>query len=50
MFTDKASDKDTKRLELERLLVFMREGATVVAHAWIGWRATLMTCAALFRV
>ncbi len=30
VFTDKASGKDTRRPELERLLAFVREGDTVV--------------------
>ncbi|HBV8602002.1 TPA: recombinase family protein, partial [Klebsiella oxytoca] len=33
VFTDKASGKDTQRPELERLLVFVREGDTVVVHS-----------------
>ncbi len=33
MFTDKASGKDTRRPELERLLAFVREGDTVVVHS-----------------
>ena len=33
VFTDKASGKDTKRLELEALLAFAREGDTVVVHS-----------------
>ena len=33
VFTDKASGKDTKRPELEALLVFAREGDTVVVHS-----------------
>ena len=33
VFTDKASGKDTKRPELERLLAFVREGDTVVVHS-----------------
>ncbi len=32
-FTDKASGKDTRRPELERLLAFVREGDTVVVHS-----------------
>ncbi|SXI12159.1 TnpR recombinase [Klebsiella pneumoniae] len=32
VFTDKASGKDTRRPELERLLAFVREGDTVVVH------------------
>jgi DNA invertase Pin-like site-specific DNA recombinase len=32
-FTDKASGKDVKRPELERLLAFVREGDTVVVHS-----------------
>jgi DNA invertase Pin-like site-specific DNA recombinase len=32
-FTDKASGKDTKRPELERLLAFVREGDTVIVHS-----------------
>lgn len=33
LFTDKASGKDTQRLELERLHAFVREGDTVVVHS-----------------
>ncbi|BBQ42439.1 TPA: recombinase family protein [Escherichia coli] len=33
VFTDKASGKDTRRPELERLLAFVREGDTVVVHS-----------------
>lgn len=33
VFTDKASGKDTKRPELERMLAFAREGDTVVVHS-----------------
>ncbi|MBG6218727.1 DNA invertase Pin-like site-specific DNA recombinase [Arthrobacter sp. CAN_A6] len=33
VFTDKASGKDTKRPELENLLVFVREGDTLVVHS-----------------
>ncbi len=33
MFTDKASGKDTKRPELENLLLFVREGDTLVVHS-----------------
>ena len=33
IFTDKASGKDTKRPELERMLAFVREGDTVVVHS-----------------
>jgi DNA invertase Pin-like site-specific DNA recombinase len=33
VFTDKASGKDTQRPELERLLVFVREGDAVVVHS-----------------
>ena len=33
IFADKASGKDTKRPELEALLVFVREGDTVVVHS-----------------
>lgn len=33
LFTDKASGKDTQRLELERLLAFVRDGDTVVVHS-----------------
>lgn len=32
-FTDKASGKDTRRPELERMLTFVREGDTVVVHS-----------------
>ena len=32
-FTDKASGKDTKRPELENLLLFVREGDTLVVHS-----------------
>ena len=33
VFTDRASGKDTKRPELDRLLAFVREGGTVVVHS-----------------
>ena len=33
VFSDKASGKDTRRPELERLLAFVREGDTVVVHS-----------------
>jgi DNA invertase Pin-like site-specific DNA recombinase len=33
LFTDKASGKDTRRPELERLLTFVRDGDTVVVHS-----------------
>ncbi|RZI39663.1 recombinase family protein, partial [Herbaspirillum sp. HC18] len=33
VFTHKASGKDTRRPELERLLAFVREGDTVVVHS-----------------
>ncbi len=33
VFTDKASGKDSKRPELERLVTFVREGDTVVVHS-----------------
>lgn len=33
LFTDKASGKDARRPELERLLAFVREGDTVVVHS-----------------
>lgn len=33
LFTDKASGKDTRRPELERLLAFVREGDTLVVHS-----------------
>lgn len=33
VFTDKASGKDTRRPELERLLTFVRDGDTVVVHS-----------------
>ncbi len=33
VFSDKASGKDTKRPELDRLLTFVREGDTVVVHS-----------------
>ena len=33
VFTDKASGKDTKRPELERMLAFVREGDTVFVHS-----------------
>ncbi len=33
VFTDKASGKDMKRPELDRLLTFVREGDTIVVHA-----------------
>lgn len=33
VFTDKASGKDARRPELERLLGFVREGDTVVVHS-----------------
>ncbi len=33
MFTDKASGKDTKRLELDALLAYVRHGDTVVVHS-----------------
>jgi DNA invertase Pin-like site-specific DNA recombinase len=33
VFTDKASGKDVKRPELERMLAFVREGDTVVVHS-----------------
>lgn len=36
VFTDKASGKDTRRPELERLLAFVREGDTVVVHSMDG--------------
>lgn len=32
-FTDKASGKDTRRPELDRLLAFVRDGDTVVVHS-----------------
>ena len=32
-FTDKASGRDTRRPELDRLLAFVREGDTVVVHS-----------------
>ena len=32
-FTDKASDKDTKRLQLELLMSFVRGGDTVIIHS-----------------
>src|SRR3954454_5613919 len=32
-FTDKASGKDARRPELERLLAFVREGDTVLVHS-----------------
>ena len=33
VFTDKASGKDTQRPQLDALLAFVREGATVVVHS-----------------
>ena len=33
LFTDTASGKDTKRVELDRALAFVREGDTVVVHS-----------------
>jgi hypothetical protein len=36
LFTDKASGKDTRRPELERLLTFVRDGDTVVVHSMDG--------------
>jgi DNA invertase Pin-like site-specific DNA recombinase len=33
LFTDKASGKDTRRPEWERLLTFVRDGDTVVVHS-----------------
>src|SRR5690606_2528269 len=33
VFTDKASGKDVRRPELDRLLAFVREGDTVVVHS-----------------
>lgn len=33
VFTDRASGKDANRPELERLLVFVRTGDTVVVHS-----------------
>jgi DNA invertase Pin-like site-specific DNA recombinase len=33
VFTDKASGKDVRRPELERLLAFVREGDTIVVHS-----------------
>jgi DNA invertase Pin-like site-specific DNA recombinase len=33
VFTDRASGRDTRRPELERLLAFVREGDTVVVHS-----------------
>jgi DNA invertase Pin-like site-specific DNA recombinase len=33
IFTDKASGKDTRRPELDRLLTFVRDGDTVVVHS-----------------
>jgi DNA invertase Pin-like site-specific DNA recombinase len=33
VFTDKASGKDTRRPELDALLIFVREGDTVVVHS-----------------
>lgn len=33
VFTDKASGKDTQRPELDRLIIFVREGDTVVVHS-----------------
>src|SRR5690242_18465883 len=33
LFTDKASGKETRRPELERLLTFVRGGDTVVVHS-----------------
>jgi len=33
VFTDKASAKDTRRPELERLLTFVREAETNVVHS-----------------
>lgn len=33
LFTDKASGKDTRRPELERLFAFVRDGDTVVVHS-----------------
>jgi DNA invertase Pin-like site-specific DNA recombinase len=33
VFTDKASGKDTRRPELDRLLAFVREGDAVVVHS-----------------
>jgi len=33
VFTDKASGKDTQRPELDALLIFVREGDTVVVHS-----------------
>src|SRR3954454_21223309 len=32
-FTDKASGKDTRRPELDRLLAFVRDGDTVIVHS-----------------
>ena len=48
-FTDKASGKDTRRPELDRLLGFARDGDTVVVHRWTGWRAIWTTCGELCR-
>ena len=33
VFTDKASGKDTRRPELDRLLTYVRDGDTVVVHS-----------------
>lgn len=48
-FIDQASGKDARRLELDRLLAFVRDGDTWLSTAWTGWRATWMTCGALCR-
>ena len=49
MFTDKASGKDTRRPELERLLAFVREGDTVVVHSMDRLARNPTTCAAWCR-
>jgi DNA invertase Pin-like site-specific DNA recombinase len=49
VFTDKASGKDTQRLQLEALLTFAREGDTVVVHSMDRWHATSTICGGWFR-
>ncbi len=49
LFTDKASGKDARRPELERLLAFVREGDTVVVHSMDRLARNLETCAAWCR-
>ena len=48
-FLDKKSGKDVDREQLEAMMVFVRQGDTVVVHSMDRLAEILMTCVVLFK-